>query len=102
MSNYAAAKIFGIAGLVGAGRTELLRSLFGLDHTTAGVVKIAGNRVGKSVRARMNAGFGMLSEDRKREGLAQDLSIIENTTLGGTGCLHQVRFHQFALARCCG
>jgi len=75
-------EIFGIAGLVGAGRTELLRSIFGLDHTTAGVVSIVGKQIGKSVQARIAAGFGMLSEDRKSEGLAQDLSIIENTTLG--------------------
>ena len=75
-------EIFGVAGLVGAGRTELLRTLFGLDHTQSGVVTVAGNEIGKNVRARMNAGFGLLSEDRKREGLAQDLSIIENTTLG--------------------
>jgi ribose transport system ATP-binding protein len=75
-------EIFGIAGLVGAGRTELLRSIFGLDYTTAGVVTVNGKQIQKSVRARMNAGFGLLSEDRKTEGLAQDLSIIENTTLG--------------------
>lgn len=78
-------EIFGIAGLVGAGRTELLRCIFGLDHTTAGVVTVSGKSIRKSVRSRMNAGFGLLSEDRKTEGLAQDLSIIENTTLG---CLH--------------
>lgn len=76
-------EIFGVAGLVGAGRTELLRSIFGLDYTNAGVVTVAGKRVSSSVRARMQAGFGLLSEDRKGEGLAQDLSIIENTTLGG-------------------
>jgi ribose transport system ATP-binding protein len=75
-------EIFGIAGLVGSGRTELLRSIFGLDYTTAGVVKVAGKTIAKSVRARMKAGFGLLSEDRKSEGLAQDLSIIENVTLG--------------------
>ena len=61
----------------------LLRSIFGLDHTTAGVVKVEGRQIAKSVPARMKAGFGMLSEDRKNEGLAQDLSIIENATLGG-------------------
>jgi ribose transport system ATP-binding protein len=78
-------EIFGIAGLVGAGRTELLRAIFGLDYTTAGVVSIAGKSVPASVRARMRSGFGLLSEDRKGEGLAQDLSIIENTTLGALG-----------------
>jgi ribose transport system ATP-binding protein len=75
-------EIFGVAGLVGAGRTELLRSIFGLDYTTAGVVAVAGKVVARSVRARIKAGFGLLSEDRKAEGLAQDLSIIENITLG--------------------
>ncbi|NNE00287.1 MAG: sugar ABC transporter ATP-binding protein [Pirellulaceae bacterium] len=75
-------EIFGVAGLVGAGRTELLRSIFSLDHTTAGVVKVDGRAIRKTVPARMKAGFGLLSEDRKSEGLAQDLSIIENTTLG--------------------
>ena len=75
-------EIFGVAGLVGAGRTELLRSVFALDHTTQGVVSVHGKAIAKSVPARMRAGFGMLSENRKTEGLAQDLSIIENTTLG--------------------
>ena len=74
-------EIFGVAGLVGAGRTELLRSIFGLDYTLAGVVSIEGRSVAKGVRAKMKAGFGLLSENRKTEGLAQELSIIENTTL---------------------
>lgn len=75
-------EIFGVAGLVGAGRTELLRTLFGLDHAEAGVVSVAGRPVGSGVRARKAAGFGLLSEDRKGEGLAHDLSIIDNITLG--------------------
>ncbi len=75
-------EIFGVAGLVGAGRTELLRTIFCLDYTDAGVVTIDNREIRKSVRARMKAGFGLLSEDRKSEGLAQDLSINENITLG--------------------
>ncbi len=75
-------EIFGVAGLVGAGRTELLRSIFSLDAINAGSVSVAGKKINDSVRARMKAGFGMLSEDRKGEGLAQELSIIENITLG--------------------
>ena len=75
-------EIFGVAGLVGAGRTELLRALFSLDATDAGIVTVSGRQIAARVRARMAAGFGLLSEDRKNEGLAQDLSIIENTTLG--------------------
>jgi ribose transport system ATP-binding protein len=76
-------EIFGIAGLVGAGRTELLRCLFGLDYVKSGSVSVEGKSVHKSVRARMRAGFGLLSEDRKAEGLAQDLSILENITISG-------------------
>lgn len=76
-------EIFGIAGLVGAGRTELLRCLFGLDRVTAGSVRIDGRPIPATVRARMKAGFGLLSEDRKNEGLAQGLSVVENITLGG-------------------
>lgn len=75
-------EIFGVAGLVGAGRTELLRSIFGLDYINGGTVSFRGTTIQNSVRAKMKAGFGLLSEDRKHEGLAQDLSIIENTTLG--------------------
>lgn len=76
-------EVFGVAGLVGAGRTELLRCMIGIDHATTGTVKVDGRRLGRTVRARMKAGLGMLSEDRKNEGLAQDLSIVENITLGG-------------------
>ena len=78
-------EIFGISGLVGAGRTELLRTIFGLDHITAGDILVDNSRVQHSVRSKMRAGFGMLSEDRKQEGLTQDLSLIENTTLGDMG-----------------
>ena len=74
-------EIFGIAGLVGAGRTELLRCLFALDYVIDGDVLVRNVPVGNSVRQRMQAGFGMLSEDRKSEGLAQNLSIIENISL---------------------
>lgn len=78
-------EIFGVAGLVGAGRTELLRTIFGLDYAEAGVVTVSGRRIAQGVRARKAAGFGLLSEDRKNEGLAHDLSIIDNITLGSLG-----------------
>lgn len=76
-----AGEIFGIAGLVGAGRTELLRCLMGLDSKHRGSVAVDGKTVRSSVRARMRCGLGLLSEDRKSEGLAQNLSINENVTL---------------------
>lgn len=73
-------EIFGVAGLIGAGRTEFLRALFALDHIQAGTVRVDSCEVRHSIRARMKSGFGLLSEDRKNEGLAQDLSLIENIT----------------------
>lgn len=78
-------EIFGVAGLVGAGRSELMRSIFGLDYVAAGVVEVRSQKIRKSVSARMKAGFGLLSEDRKNEGLAQDLSLIENVTISKLG-----------------
>lgn len=75
-------EIFGIAGLVGAGRTELLRTVFGLEWTRGGSVTINGRLVATNIRKRMKAGLGLLSEDRKTEGLAQELSISENMTMG--------------------
>ncbi|MFT7676318.1 MAG: ribose transport system ATP-binding protein [Planctomycetota bacterium] len=75
-------EIFGIAGLVGAGRTELLRALFALEPITAGEVRLAGvSAPAKTPRARLNQGMGLLSEDRKGEGLAQNLSIATNLCL---------------------
>jgi len=78
-----AGEIVGIAGLMGSGRTELMRAMFGLDDITSGDLSDgAGNNLSnQSVRARMAAGMGFLSEDRKGEGLALNLSIADNTTL---------------------
>ena len=74
-------EILGVAGLVGAGRTELLRCLAGLDPVRRGTVRIAGNLTPAAPRDRLLAGIGFVSEDRKREGLAQSQSIEENLTL---------------------
>ncbi len=74
-------EILGIFGLVGAGRTELLRALFGLERVRGGEVRIAGVA---STRAdpgrRIAQGFGMLSEDRKGEGLALGQTVADNLT----------------------
>jgi ribose transport system ATP-binding protein len=74
-------EVFGIAGLLGSGRTELVRALFGLDTPTAGTVTIRGNdapaRRG-SASERVHQGVGYLSEDRKGEGLALPMSIADN------------------------
>ncbi len=74
-------EVLGIAGLVGAGRTEFLRAVFGLDPVRRGEIKL-GAYVGPTSPARRWAqGMGMVSEDRKSEGLALALSIADNVTL---------------------
>jgi ribose transport system ATP-binding protein len=74
-------EILGLFGLVGAGRTELLRVLFGLDPTAGGEVRRRGRLLGCIRPDRMiDGGVGLLSEDRKREGLALDQSIADNMT----------------------
>jgi ribose transport system ATP-binding protein len=76
-------EILGIAGLVGAGRTELLRTIFGLDAIRSGHIAIEGKRLPNtsSPASRMRANIAMISEDRKLEGLAQNMSIKDNMTL---------------------
>ncbi len=74
-------EVLGIAGLVGAGRTELLRAVFGLDPITRGTVRV-GALVGPAAPARRWAqGVGMVSENRAAEGLATALTIADNLTL---------------------
>lgn len=75
-------EVLGIAGLVGAGRSELLRCLAGLIPAKCKVASLDGSRLPSSVGARRRLGIGMLSEDRKSEGLAQSLSITENLAMG--------------------
>jgi len=75
-------EILGIAGIVGSGRTEMLRAVYGLDPIRAGAVKLAAYHGQSATPAdRIAQGVGMVSEDRKTEGLALDLSIGDNVAL---------------------
>ena len=74
-------EVLGVAGLVGAGRTELLRTLFGLDQIKKGQIRLGGFVGTYSPARRLNQGMGMLSEDRKGEGLAARRTLAENMTL---------------------
>jgi ribose transport system ATP-binding protein len=74
-------EVVGIAGLVGAGRTELLRVIFGLDAVRRGAVTIASYSGRATPRQRWAQGVGLLSEDRKAEGLALGMSLADNLTL---------------------
>jgi ribose transport system ATP-binding protein len=75
-------EILGIAGLVGAGRTEVLRAIFGVDPILDGEIFRNGKPITiKSPRDAIAAGLGFLTEDRKDEGLILDMSIAANTSL---------------------
>ena len=74
-------EILGIAGLIGSGRTRLLRTLFGLEPVRAGRVCVGVFTGPASPRSRWRQGMGALSEDRKAEGLALGLSVSDNLTM---------------------
>jgi len=78
-------EVVGIAGLVGAGRTELLRTIFGLDPVRSGQLKLKAYAGPASPAQQWARGMGMVSEDRKLEGLALSLSIADNLTLSSLG-----------------
>jgi ribose transport system ATP-binding protein len=74
-------QVLGIAGLVGAGRSELLRCIFGLEKIKTGEIKVGVYTGPASPLKRWNQGIGFLSENRKEEGLAVSMTIAENTTM---------------------
>jgi len=74
-------EVLGIAGLMGSGRTEMIRAIMGLQPARGGRVRLAGRGLhvrGASPASRIRAGFGYLSEDRKGEGLALGLPVADN------------------------
>lgn len=84
--NVRSGEIIGFAGLMGAGRTEVVRAVFGLDPYTTGKIKIKGKEVKtKSVRKSIENGMVMLSEDRKRFGIIPVRSVKENVSLPNLG-----------------
>ena len=75
-------EILGLSGLMGAGRTELARAVFGADPIDSGEILLNRNRLkNHSVKEAIEAGIGYLTEDRKLEGLALGLSVQVNTLL---------------------
>jgi simple sugar transport system ATP-binding protein len=75
-------EVNGFTGLLGSGRSESVRAIFGADRVTGGKVKVKGKSVHISKpHEAMKAGIGYLSEDRKRDGIIADLSVRENIIL---------------------
>jgi len=81
-----AGEILGLAGLIGSGRSEVARAVFGADRPAAGEVEVAGKRVrNRTPRNGVRAGIAMLPEDRKTQGLLMLRSIADNVTLPHLG-----------------
>ena len=75
-------EIVGFAGLVGAGRTEVMRCVFGIDTADAGYVELAGRRLPPGEpRVAIAAGIGLVPENRREQGLFLNLSILENMSM---------------------
>src|SRR5712692_5920642 len=77
-------EILGVAGLMGSGRTQFVRTIFGLDRAESGTIRLKGKTVGASGGVpvlRLMTELGYLSEDRKGEGLALTLSVADNVTM---------------------
>jgi ABC-type sugar transport system ATPase subunit len=99
-----AGEILGFAGLVGAGRTELARAVFGADRVEAGTVELEGQSVKiKNPQTAIDAGIGYLTEDRKGEGLALQLGVDQNITLanlpGSFGFINLAKEREIARRR---
>ena len=86
-------EILGLAGLVGSGRTELLRAVYGLAPVRRGTVKVHTVTAATATPAeRIRQGLGLLSEDRKEEGLTLTRSLADNVTLSRLGPLARLGF----------
>jgi ribose transport system ATP-binding protein len=83
-----AGEIVGMAGLIGAGRTELCRVIFGLDPIDSGAVLVSGRPAHiRSPREAVSAGIALLTEDRQKTGLALRLPISNNVTLANVAAI---------------
>lgn len=74
-------EVFGIAGIVGAGRTELLRAIAGADTVTEGSVQVDGKPIRHDTRNAITSGIVLIPEDRKSQGVVLDQNITENITI---------------------
>lgn len=76
-----AGEVLGIAGLVGAGRTELLRLIAGVDRADAGTVLVEGKPAAPGPRGRIRSGLGLVPEERKRDGIIRHRPVTTNIGL---------------------
>ena len=74
-------EILGIGGLVGSGRTELIRCIFGAEKRSGGAIRLNGKPVSRKIKKNIKVGFGYVPEDRRVEGLVPQLSMERNITI---------------------
>ena len=88
-----AGEVLGMAGLIGAGRSEVAQAIFGLDPKATGRVSVLGRElVPGNVRSALSAGIGLLPEDRKRQGLILSMTCRENASLAALPQLTRAGF----------
>jgi rhamnose transport system ATP-binding protein len=83
-------EIVALAGLVGAGRSEVARAVFGVDRSTSGTVRVLGKVLAPgSPQEAMRAGVALVPEDRRQQGLVMDLGVDQNMALASLGRLRR-------------
>ncbi len=87
-----AGEIVGLAGLVGAGRSEVAQAVFGVAATHGGAVELNASALTGGPRKRLRAGVALIPESRKDEGLILDRPVFENTSLASLGRLSRLGF----------
>ena len=88
-----AGEVVGLAGLVGAGRSEILETLYGARRATTGTVSVTGQRLPRgSVTASVKAGVGLAPEERKSQGLLLDEAVYRNVTVSSLAAFSRVGF----------
>jgi ribose transport system ATP-binding protein len=93
-----AGEIVGLAGLVGAGRSELARAIFGADRVTAGTILVAGQPIEGSPESAVAHGVGLVPENRKTEGLALMRTVRDNLLAAALARLFPTRWYRPARA----
>jgi ribose transport system ATP-binding protein len=93
-----AGEVVGLAGLVGAGRTELARAIFGADRVVSGTVRVAGKPLARGPAGAVRAGVALAPENRKTEGLALMRSVQDNVLVAGLRTLFPAGWYRAATA----
>ena len=88
-----AGEVLGFFGLMGAGRTELAKAIVGYDPITSGTITVDGQRLAPhDTRTGVRLGIGLLTEDRKSEGLMGELPVYQNASLASLGAFARLGF----------